>query len=167
MVVWDFNEDKNYIKVNGYKVLNTATSEKASNLLKRIEKFIYILFKKLIKHEKITPEIHLLITTPFYLQEMQLEKDQGTIKFLGLNKPKIVTKTNKIKIGLDGNKRAKYRVIFLTLRDDNGKLKSLNSLKSLIIHELVHTALNHVTWKDDNHKKEFYEFENILKKYKN
>ena len=167
MVLWDFNENKNYININGYKVLNTIDSKKASILLKRIEQFIYKLLNKLINFEKITPEIHLLLTTPFYIQEMQIEKDQGSIKFLGLNKPKNVKKTNKLKIGLDGNKRAEYRLIFLTLRDDRGELKSLNSLKPLIIHELVHTALNHVTWKDDNHGEEFKNFEKILMKYKN
>ena len=41
MVLWDFNENKNYININGYKVLNTIDTKKASILLKRIEQFIY------------------------------------------------------------------------------------------------------------------------------
>ena len=81
MDIWDFNENKNYKMVDGYKVLN------------------------------------LLISTPYYLQEMQLIKDQAKIKFDGLNKPKEVHITNLQKIGEDGNLRANYRVIFLTLRD--------------------------------------------------
>ena len=85
---------------------------------------------------------------------MQLNKDQKLIKFEGLNKPKNVHLTNEIEIGPDKNLRAQYRIIFLTLRK-NGKLLSINALKSLIAHELTHTALNHVLWRDDDHGPEF------------
>jgi hypothetical protein len=111
----------------------------------------------------ITPEIELLINTPFLLQEMQLEKDQKLIKFEGLNKPKYVHLTNEIEIGPDKQLRARYRIIFLTLRK-NGKLQTINSLKELIAHELTHTALNHVLWRDDDHGPGFKLMYNIILK---
>jgi hypothetical protein len=81
-------------------------------------------------------------------------KSTYLIKFVGLNKPKNVHLTNESNIGPDKNLRAEYRVIFLTLRE-NGKLKTIKSLKNLIAHELTHTALNHVQWRDDDHGPEF------------
>jgi hypothetical protein len=167
MVIWDFNEDKNYKLVDGYKVLNFQDSKKASKLLKSINVLILRTFESIDLNHKKTPEIDLLLNTPFDLQEMQLEKDQGKIKFEGLNKPKEVHPTNLIEIGEDGKLRAKYRRIFLTLRDETGKLKTINNIKRIVIHELTHTALNHVTWRDDNHPKKFHDYYNIIKKYIN
>jgi len=153
MIIWDFDENKNYIKIGKYKVLNKKDSLFAAKLLNTAEDKIKTLFIRLKKFKN--PEIKLLIETPFKLQEMQLLKDQGLIKFDGLNKPKNVTSTKKQKIGPDGSLRAKSRLIFLTLRRSNGKLKRIEELYSLIAHELTHTALNHVTWRDDNHPREF------------
>jgi hypothetical protein len=165
MVVWDFNEIKNYKLVDGYKVLDLPDAKKASKLLNEINKLILEAFISIELTPNKTPEIVLLLNTPFYLQEMQLIKDQGEIKFDGLNKPKEVHPTGMKKIGEDGNLRAKHRRIFLTLRDNNGKLKNLENLKPLIIHELAHTALNHVTWRDDDHPKKFYRYFDIIEKH--
>jgi|TARA_B110000977_G_C11015299_1_gene469204 hypothetical protein len=153
MIIWDFDENKNYIKIGKYKVLNKKDSIFAAKLLNDIENRIKLLLSRLKKFKN--PEIKLLIETHFKLQEMQLLKDQGLIKFDGLNKPKNVINTKKQKIGPDGSLRAKSRVVFLTLRRSNGRLKKIEELYSLIAHELTHTALNHVTWRDDNHPKEF------------
>lgn len=153
MIIWDFDENKNYIKIGKYKVLNKKDSIFAAKLLNDIENRIKLLLIRLKKFKN--PEIKLLIETRFKLQEMQLLKDQGLIKFDGLNKPKNVINTEKQKIGPDGSLRAKSRLIFLTLRKSNGRLKKIEELYSLIAHELTHTALNHVTWRDDNHPKEF------------
>ena len=152
--LWDFDENKNYITIFDLKVLDYPDAIKAAMLLYSISELIFSCFKSILKHEMITPEVELLINTPFILQEMQLEKDQLLIKFEGLNKPKNLHYTNDIHIGPDKNLRAKYRIIFLTLRK-NGKLKTINSLKNLIAHELTHTALNHVQWRDDDHGPEF------------
>lgn len=153
--LWDFDENKNFIQIGEFKVLNIPSSSlKAARLLNRIKHLIIRCFRSILKNAMITPEIELLITTPFLLQEMQLNKDQKLIKFEGLNKPKNVHLTNEIEIGPDKNLRAQYRIIFLTLRK-NGKLLSINALKSLIAHELTHTALNHVLWRDDDHGPEF------------
>ena len=153
MIIWDFDENKNYIKIGKYKVLNKRDATSASKLLYDIENRIKLLLVRLKKFKN--PEIKLLIETQFKLQEMQLLKDQGLIKFDGLNKPKNVINTKKQKIGPDGSLRAKSRLIFLTLRNSNGRLKKIEELYSLIAHELTHTALNHVTWRDDNHPREF------------
>lgn len=153
--LWDFDENKNFIQIGEFKVLNIPSSSlKAARLLNRIKHLIIRCFRSILKNVMITPEIELLINTPFLLQEMQLNKDQKLIKFEGLNKPKNVHLTNEIEIGPDKNLRAQYRIIFLTLRK-NGKLLSINALKSLIAHELTHTALNHVLWRDDDHGQEF------------
>jgi len=152
--LWDFDENINYILVGTYKVLAYPDFIEAYSLLKKIKNKINRCFMSISQNEMITPEVELLLTTPFHLQEMQLKKNQLQIKFEGLNKPKKVHLTNEIDIGPDGKLRASYRLIFLTLRK-NGKLKSINSLKNLIAHELTHTALNHVRWRDDDHSGKF------------
>jgi len=152
--LWDFNENKNYISILGFKVLNYPDAIKAAILLQKIKDLIFNCFTSILNNGMITQEIELLINTPFLLQEMQIKKDQLLIKFEGLNKPKNVHPTNESNIGPDKNLRAEYRIIFLTLRE-NGKLKTIKSLKPLIAHELTHTALNHVQWRDDDHGPEF------------
>lgn len=165
MVIWDFDENKNYIKVGEYKVLNLPDAEKASDLLNDIDALILKALVSIEIREKRTPEINILLNTPYFLQEMQLLKDQGSIKFEGLNKPKDVVKTNKIPVGEDGNLRANYRRIFLNLRKKNGTLKTLEELKNLIAHEITHTALNHVRWRDDDHDEKFKFYNRLILKY--
>jgi hypothetical protein len=160
--LWDFDENINYININGFKVLDLPDAVRVSLLLRCIKNLILQCFESIKINEMITPEIELLITTPFVLQEMQLKKDQLVYKFKGLNKPKNVNFSNEPEIGPDKNLRASYRHIFLTLRNSNGKLKTIDSLKPLIAHELTHTALNHVRWRDDDHDKNFMLYYNII-----
>jgi len=162
--IWDFDENKNYITIDGFKVLKKNDAVRASKLLKSIENLIHRCFFSIKHNEMITPEIELLLTTPFILQEMQLKKDQLLYKFEGLNKPKMVRLTNEEEIGPDKNLRAEYRHIFLQLRNSRGKIKTLNSIKNLIAHELTHTALNHVRWRDDDHDKTFNLYNQIIKR---
>lgn len=162
MVIWDFDENKNYIKVGEYKVLNLQESEKAAELLNDIDTLIIKALISIEMREKRTSEINILLQTPYFLQEMQLVKDQGSIKFEGLNKPKEVVKTNRIPVGQDGKLRAKYRVIFLNLRRENGNVKTLREMKKLIAHELTHTALNHVKWRDDDHDENFNHYNKLI-----
>ena len=165
MVIWDFDENKNYIKAGNYKVLNLKDADKASRLLNDIDTLILRTLISIQFKEKRTPELNILLQTPYVLQEMQLIKDQGTIKFEGLNKPKEVKRTQEINVGEDGKLRAKYRKIFLTLRNKNGKLKTLKQLKSLISHELTHTALNHVRWREDDHDEQFNFYNKLILRY--
>ena len=167
MTIWDFNENKNYVIINGYKVLNYPDSIKAADLLESINILILTAFISIELNEKRTPEIDLLLNTPFYLQEMQLPKDQGDIIFEGLNKPKEVHFTKLRGVGKDGQLRAKYRLIFLELRNPNNKLKTISKLKQLIAHELTHTALNHVRWRNDDHGEKFNNMNKIILKYLN
>ena len=112
MTVWDFNENKNYVKVANYKVLNLQDPDKAAKLLNDIDLLILRCFISIEIKEKRTPEINILLQTPYVLQEMQLIKDQGSIKFEGLNKPKEVKRTHKQSVGEDEQLRARYRKIF-------------------------------------------------------
>jgi len=162
MIIWDFNENKNYRNVVNYKVLDFKDAQKAAKLLNDIDLLILRTFISIEFKEKRTPEINLLLSTPYVIQEMQLIEDQGYIKFEGLNKPKQVNRTGNVNIGSDGKLRAKYRKIFLNIRKENGKLKKINDLKILIAHELTHTAVNHVTWKDDNHGSEFNKYNKLI-----
>ncbi len=165
--VWDFNENKNYITVNDYKVINSPNSSLTSLLLRKIDILVLKLQLLLINSGTVKHDIYLnlLASVPHFFQEMQLIKDQGSIKFNGLNKPKDVYLSNQISIGDDKKLRSRHRRIFLTLKTRNGKLKTLNQLKPLIAHELTHTALNHVTWKDDNHSSLFNKYNKIILRY--
>jgi hypothetical protein len=162
MIIWDFDENKNYKTVENYKVLDLKDAEKAARLLNDIDLLILRTFISIQLSEKRTPKINLLLSTPYILQEMQLIEDQGSIKFEGLNKPKDIERVGNLNIGPDGKLRAKYRKIFLNIRKENGKLKKINDLKTLIAHELTHTAMNHVTWKDDNHDSEFNKYNKLI-----
>ena len=81
--LWDFDETINYVTINGFKVLDVPDAVRASVLLRRIKNLILRCFKSIKFNEMITPELEILLTTPFILQEMQLKKDQ------------LVCKTNK------------------------------------------------------------------------
>jgi hypothetical protein len=73
--LWDFDENINYININGFKVLDLPDAVRASLLLRSIKNLILQCFESIKINEMITPEIELLITTPFVLQEMQLKKE--------------------------------------------------------------------------------------------
>lgn len=165
--LWDFDEKKNYILINGYKVLDTTDATKAATLLNKIDNIILrTLISVQLNESIITPELNLLITTPYSLQEMQLPKDQRNIVFEGLNKPKNVEfMSNERDIGADGKLRAKKRLIFIQLRKKNNKLKTIKELSGLIAHELTHTAMNHVTWRDDDHDENFKKVNKIILKH--
>jgi len=160
--LWDFDEDKNFISFNGYKVLKIKEYNKASKLLRDIDAAIIKAFIHLELSKKTRDKyINLLLDTPYHLQEMQLIKDQKSIKFEGLNKPKIIYKSNKEVIGPDKQLRARHRLIFLTLRK-NDRILTLIEMLPLVAHELTHTALNHVTWRDDDHDYPFNKYNKII-----
>ncbi len=164
---WDFNENINYSIIGGYKVLNKYPDPNtASKILNELKLIIYKSFTSIRFTEIITPEIDLLLTTSFILQEMQLEESQGDVVFEGLNKPKgVYTKKDARYIGKDKNLRAKYRVIFLTIRNENGKIKKIKNILPLLSHELAHTALNHVKWRDDDHGTHFDKLDKMILKH--
>ena len=119
--LWDFDENKNYIHILGFKVLNYPDAIKAAYLLQSVKGLIFNCFMSILHNEMITPEVELLVNTPFLLQEMQLEKDQLIIKFDGLNKPKNIHVTNEISIGPDKNLRAQYKLIEDNINKDKMK----------------------------------------------
>jgi hypothetical protein len=80
--------------------------------------------------------------------------------FSGLNKPKMRYKTSQEPfVGKDGSGRALYRDVFLDLNQSD------SSLKKLVIHELAHTAANHIFFRPDDHHADFKWAENLIKKY--
>ena len=94
----------------------------------------------------------------YYLSEMQLNTD-----FDGLNKPRNIHLTSKQVVGKDGKLRAKYRHIFIILRNNTGKFNNFNDTLHLLIHELAHTMCNHVKWRDDDHGADFKNAEKLIK----
>lgn len=89
------------------------------------------------------------------------EIPQG-IKFIGLNKPKNRSiDYSQPSIGKDGHQRANWRHVFLTIPYTNKSLDNPD-FRELIIHELAHTAANHVNWRNDDHGDDFQLYENIL-----
>lgn len=164
---WDFDENINFSIIKGYKVIDVyPDAHEAAKLLNELKFITYRSFMSIHASEHLTPEIELLLKTPFRLQEMQLEKFQGTVLFEGLNKPKGVhTKKTAQNLGKDGKLRATYRVIFLTIRNKNGKLKKIENILPLLSHELTHTALNHVKWRDDDHGRPFNSLDKLILKH--
>ena len=163
----DFDENINFSNVNGYKVINVySDTVAAAKILNDLKFIVYRAFMSIYEKEKPTPEMLLLLNTPFRLQEMQLEQFQGNVLFEGLNKPKGVhTKKFASKMGKDSNLRATYRVIFLTIRNKNKKLKKITSILPLLSHELTHTALNNVRWRDDDHGEHFDIIDKLILKH--
>ena len=82
--------------------------------------------------------------------------------FYGLNKPKNLYNSNKPSIGKDKTLRAGYRHVFVTLRNSNGKFNDKEKIMKLVIHEIAHTMCNHVTWRDDDHGKDFKHAEKLI-----
>ncbi len=169
---WDFDENKNYVSYkynnNVYKVLNYKDSYKAAQLLIIAKKYINDLLRSINRIPKnLVPGIHVLLTTPFHVQEMQESTTKDPVNFIGLNKPKDVINTQEEPVGPDKSLRAKKRLIFLTLRDARGNVLTLDKIKPLIIHEITHTACNHVTFREKgNHARDFDEYHGYINVFK-
>ena len=84
----------------------------------------------------------------------------GTI-FNGLNKPRSLYVSKKSPIGKDKNLRANHRHVFITLRN-NGTFNDEKTIMNLVIHEIAHTMCNHVTWREDDHGKDFKHAEKLI-----
>jgi len=167
---WDFNETKNYITVNilgnNYKVLNIYPDYyTAVNLLNKINYIInQICIYFIINYHRYSTKDKILIDcfcdihpNKHLLSEMQLNTP-----FYGINKPRYLYNTNKYPVGPDGTYRAKYRHIFLTLRDKNGKFNNFDKIMKLVIHEIAHTMCNHIRWREDDHGEDFKHAEQMI-----
>ena len=167
---WDFDESDNYIQIvynnNNYKVLKRHQDYKRTvQILNEIRTIILKICQYLEVNKYSYSEIEqqrincFLLIHPYnyLLSEMQIDT-----QFDGLNKPKNLYKSNN-KLGEDKYLRASYRDVFLRLRNNNGQFRSNQSIIDLVIHEITHTMCNHVTWRDDNHGKDFTDSENLLK----
>ena len=170
---WDFDEYTNYISINingnEYKVLDKQDSYEAAVLLYYIDMFIASRIVNLSQSihkfpKKVKNGLDIFLNTPYYCQEMQINTKLFPVPFEGLNKPKNIRHyKDSPSVGADKKLRAEHRAIFFKLRYNNGNLKPFSKLKPLVLHEITHTACNHVKWRDDDHNKDFQEYEKILK----
>ena len=88
--------------------------------------------------------------------------------FLGLNKPKFVyTDLLLPSVGKDKRLKATERYLFLQLRNKNGQFKNQKEIFDTLIHELVHTMANHVTWREDDHGSDFIKYNKFLTNFCN
>jgi len=170
MVNWDFDETENFVTVFHagipFQVLDLKYKNGAAYRLYQAKQLIDSLAAKvranllyLAPPLKEMCVIFLSIHPTYYrLQEIQ----QGT-QFDGMNKPKDVhTNLYLPSVGKDKLLKAGHRIVFLNLRNSNGKVKLFKELVPLIIHEVAHTGCNHVTWRDNNHYSDFQLFESYL-----
>lgn len=82
------------------------------------------------------------------------EIPRGT-SFRGLNKPMERYLSDEPPIGKDHNLRSRFRQIYFDL--------GTRDLKSLVIHELAHTAANHQRWRMDDHGTDFKKYESLIR----
>ena len=55
--IWDFDERKNYITINGYKVINSKDAKQSSKLLELIDRLIKKLQFRLLLSEEAQNDI--------------------------------------------------------------------------------------------------------------
>lgn len=167
---WDFDENKGYttIYIEGYpyKVLNSRNKDKQELVANKLHQL------RLLNND-ISNNIDKFAKGPGIDIYKYIHKEQNNKKsnyllsemkpetgFYGLNKPKDRIRTNDPYVGADENIRAQWRHIFLLI-DPNTPEITEKELE-LFIHELAHTGANHVRWRDDDHKKDFKSFEDLL-----
>tara|TARA_B100001123_G_C15012765_1_gene908228 strand:+ start:88 stop:684 length:597 start_codon:yes stop_codon:yes gene_type:complete len=177
---WDLEEQKGYKKiksrVNGrrYRVLNQSRQQEASDNLgmvqDRIDGITNILrtYPCLWFGTRVHDGIEVFLNIHGGNYDL-IEMPEGT-HFDGLNKPRNVSNYgNRVaSVGPDGTKRARDRLIYLQLRKqyfgkNSDSFRSNKSLMNLVIHEISHTAANHVTWREDDHGADFKLYEDFLK----
>ena len=169
---WDFDETKNYgivnIQGNNYKVIkNFPDYYTAGYILNEIHmiiikicNYLSLNYYRYTKNDQKIIDCFLQIHPNNYLlSEMQLNT-----QFYGLNKPRDLYYSNLPGIGSDGKLRSNFRHVFITLRDSNGNFNQFDKIMDLVLHEISHTMCNHVTWKNDNHNKDFKHAEKLLTK---
>lgn len=168
---WDFDESEDYYVTlyrDGYpyKVLRSHSPKirkLVANKLHKMRNIIDNLVENL-SHAELPQHCHNIqlfkdIHTDNYLLS-EIRKDTG---FIGLNKPKDIVKTNLPPVGPDKNLRAMWRDVFLTI--DTRTPKITEKELELMVHEIAHTMANHVTWRDDDHGRDFQECEDIIWKF--
>lgn len=85
--------------------------------------------------------------------------------FNGLNKPRDrYADILAPPIGKDQNIRARWRHVFFKIPNGLKNIHDNKQFIDLVIHELAHTAANHVRWRPNDHHKDFKDYENMLKR---
>ncbi len=189
-IKWDFREDTMPIFIIGkypYKAKNIKNAQKLAYLRQLIDSLCDNLIENRDNWENSTDKEEYIegiyvflkihceqyydtdsLPEPFYTISLRglttsryllSEMPKGTI-YDGLSKPKMrYNDPNEPSVGKDGSSRALYRDIFLNLNLND------KALKKLIIHELAHTAANHVYYRPDDHHADFKWAENLIKNH--
>lgn len=172
---WDIDEYADYVKIkstNSNKYYNIISSYKnkkqAVILLSSIDLFI----KEIARHiknnfdsipDRLKPGM--LVFLEIHPNRHKLFELPVDSEFYGLNKPKNVAVDLRLpKIGKDGFLKAEKRYIFFKLRYPDGSFIPMEALQELVVHEIAHTAANHVRWRNDDHGKDYKMYYNYLKK---
>jgi hypothetical protein len=164
---WDLDENGKRVRKGGYTFVVNRDIPNEKKTVDRLHdaKKVELRLKNTMREElkkgrggKFKKHMKHFVETQHRFFEMPL-KNAG---FYGLNKPKNVHKTNKPPIGKDKNLRPSYRVVMLTIRNSNGTVESCTKFLKLLIHELSHTLANHVTWREDDHGKDFKDSESFM-----
>lgn len=188
---WDFDESKLGIylsKNDGYYYL--AENESSVPLLEKIRDKVTKMADYIYDHmdefpKKARPGLELFVMihgenelapsdipddefvnhydlTNGYTSRIMYSEIPKKTAFEGINKPrKRFNDPYAPSIGKDGTTRSVWRHMLLQLPKSK---KLTKKLSDLIIHELAHTAANHVNWRPDDHGNDFNLYENILKK---
>ena len=170
---WDLEEKKGYViaNVNGsnYYILdNRKHMATAAEIFKRIDYFIMDLSSYLSTNfHKVPPELKpgIMILIMMHPHKQRLYELPEDSQFIGLCKPKgVKTNKNLPPIGKDKYLKATAKFLYIQIRNPDGTFKTGIEIEDIVIHELAHTAANHVTWRNDNHGKDYKQYHDFLKR---
>lgn len=174
---WDLEEIRNYKAVNSllYKskyniVSHYKNKGKAIVIFTMIDNFIRRCVSSIRKHFNSIPsnlKDGFKVFLDIHPNKHRLFELPVNSQFIGLNKPKNIAINNRLpSVGKDGLLKANSRNIFIKIRNNNGTFMPIDNIFETVIHELVHTAANHVKWRNNDHGYDFYLYYSFLKNAK-
>lgn len=167
---WDINED--HVIINGAKVRDIKIGQK--EVVEEL-KYIKELYENLKCYAKIEIKQNNFLDTYerngirifIEMKHDIMEINPTDTQFNAINKPKNVTlDKNVVPHNTDGKLRAKWRNLMFRLRTPSGNLiYNRKQVTKLVVHELAHTMANHVTWRSDDHGKDFQIYQKLLTRW--
>lgn len=162
---WDFPETKlKSYSVNGhvFRASSASAAEKLSVLRDCVDTLctnVVSDYESWIHDDFLVKRVAMFLDIHAYGNYTLNEIPTGT-RFDGINKPRgrYIT-SHGPGIGADSRIRASRRDIFLNLK------KTRRDLDLLLVHELAHTLANHVTFREDDHHRDFVKCEKFIKKH--
>lgn len=144
--VWDNEEYKNYITLNGRIIYDSGPNSTRLEAVKLLNE-LYNIDKQLRISLANSQDygIQLYLKTPMIIREL----DPNIKEFKGLNKPKDKY-MDTVPYGPDGHIRAKWKMLFMKLRSHGGDQLFHNGNRDyiyrLFLHEIAHTMANTVIY---------------------